>query len=89
MAEDLAKISAQNELLNQQVEQIPSLEQELQVRMLLRLFGALCNGWWLFLGGEEEARGYAPDVWGEGRRSGGIEIGHPRPQINVQATGMY
>ena len=38
MAEDLAKISAQNEVLNQQVEQIPSLEQELQVWMLLRLF---------------------------------------------------
>lgn len=31
MAEDLAKISAQNEVLNQQVEKIPSLQKELEV----------------------------------------------------------
>jgi hypothetical protein len=35
MAEDLAKLSAQNEALNQEVEKIPSLQKNLEVHSFL------------------------------------------------------
>lgn len=44
MAEDFAKLSAQNELLTQQVERIPSLQQELEAvtrqhEAMLQMYG--------------------------------------------------
>lgn len=44
-------------------------------------------GSFVVLGGQEKARGYATDVWGEGRGGGRVEIGYTGPEINVQAAG--